>query len=197
MKPAPPPSILQRHATYLECVGDWISRHKVVTAAVVAFVGTGSIMVYHSRASYRRRRRAKRAGNGARKEVVVLAGPSGSLVTKSLMLDLERRGFVVYCVVQSREEEKQLQALLAANAEIRPLYLAHDVSIDRHSTIHIMKLIDQTANGSSPSDNSFPKPYTYASACISRCISSRAGIRRAYISSRSQLSVRTYRGTHV
>ena len=123
-KPAPPPpSVLRAHAGYLESIGDWISRHRAVTAAVVAFLGTGSFMVYHSRLNHRRKRRAKRAGNGARKEIVVLAGPPGSMVTKSLMLDLERRGFIVYCVVHTEEEERIVQGESETKTDIRPFHL--------------------------------------------------------------------------
>jgi len=77
-----------------------------LTAAIVTFVGTGGALVYWQRLGYRnRKRRAKRAVNGARKEVVVLAGPPASPATRSLMLDLERRGFIVYVLVGSVEEE--------------------------------------------------------------------------------------------
>jgi hypothetical protein len=120
---------------YFERAGDWISRNKAIVAAVVAFVGAGGAMggymIYQNRQSHRRKRRAKRASNGARREVVVLAGPPGSMITKSLMLDLERRGFIVYCVVHTAEEEKMIQTEAELKADIRPFHLnLGDVSLN-------------------------------------------------------------------
>jgi hypothetical protein len=129
-KPSPPPSppsILHGQSSYLERVGEWVWRNKAISAAIVAFIGVGAggagFMIYQNRVNHRRKRRAKRAANGARREVVVLAGPPGSLVTKSLMLDLERRGFIVYCVVHTTEEEKMIQVEAASKADIRPFHL--------------------------------------------------------------------------
>lgn len=93
---------------------------------MIAFVGTGGYLVYQSKASHRRKRRARRAGNGARREVVVLAGPPGSLLTKSLMGDLERRGFIVYCVVNSDEEERLVRVEASSKLDIRPFHLNLD-----------------------------------------------------------------------
>ena len=74
----------------------------------MAFFGTGAVLVYYQRNARRRSRRAKRAGNGARKEVVVVAGPAAGAVTRSVAMDLERRGFVVYVVVHTVEEEAEV-----------------------------------------------------------------------------------------
>jgi hypothetical protein len=137
VRPTPAPSALQAPTGYFESLGDWIARHKAITAALVAFVGVGGamggFMIYQNRYNHRRKRRAKRAGNGARREVVVLAGPPGSLVTKSLMLDLERRGFIVYCVVHTAEEEKMIQSEAELKADIRPFHLnLSDVNWNAH-----------------------------------------------------------------
>lgn len=51
---------------------DWISRHPAIFAAIVAFAGTTAVMIFGMKVRYgkRRKRRAKRAANGARTEVV-------------------------------------------------------------------------------------------------------------------------------
>jgi NAD(P)-dependent dehydrogenase (short-subunit alcohol dehydrogenase family) len=118
--PPPPPPTLPATSGYWNRLSDWISRHKAITAAVIAFVGTGGALVYYQRNVQTRRRRAKRAPNGARKEVVVIAGPAGSPVTKSLMLDLEKRGFIVYVIAHSLEEEDIIKAEGVGRTDIRP-----------------------------------------------------------------------------
>jgi hypothetical protein len=62
------------------------------------------------------------------KMMLVIAGPPSSPITKSISLDLERRGFIVYVVVNSVEEEQIVQG--EARVDIRPLHLdIVDVSI--------------------------------------------------------------------
>jgi hypothetical protein len=51
----------------------------------------------------------------------VIAGSPTSPITKSISLDLERRGFIVYVVVNSVEEEHTVQS--EARVDIRPLNL--------------------------------------------------------------------------
>ena len=126
MKPIPkPPSrmpkALRPPAGYFEASHHWISEHRAVTAAVVAFIGTGAFIVWRRRRSDRAKRRAKRANNGARTEVVVLVGSPHSPLTRSLSLDLERRGFIVYIPVSSVSEEQTIQR--EARADIKALSL--------------------------------------------------------------------------
>jgi hypothetical protein len=99
----------------------WIGRHRALTAALVAFFGTGAVMLYQQKRAYRLKRRAKRANNGARTEVVVIVGTPESPVVKTLSQDLERRGFVVYIVVGSAQEEEKVQT--NGRVDIRPLYM--------------------------------------------------------------------------
>lgn len=113
--PAPVPESLVERAT------GWISRHKAVTVAILAFFGTGAFLVYTNRRVQGKKRRAKRASNGARTEVVVIAGPPNSPIAKSLMLDFERRGFVVYCVVNTQEDEQLVQS--EPRTDLRPFHL--------------------------------------------------------------------------
>jgi NAD(P)-dependent dehydrogenase (short-subunit alcohol dehydrogenase family) len=104
---------------YLHRVQDWVARNRALTAGLVAFFGTGGLMLWRERRSYSRKRRARRASNGARKEVVVICGPANSPITRSLSSDLERRGFIVYIVCSSMDEEQQV--LSEARADVRPL----------------------------------------------------------------------------
>ena len=126
MKPqAPPPSrsmpIIKAPMGYYEITKGWISENRAVSTAVVAFIGTGVFIVWRRRRSDRAKRRAKRAKSGARTEVVVLAGSPHSPLTKSLSLDLERRGFIVYIPVGSLSEEQVIQSI--SRADIKSLSL--------------------------------------------------------------------------
>ena len=125
VKPLPPPPSVQRApkvpAGYLEASRGWISEHRAVTAAVVAFFGTGAFIIWRRRRSDRAKRRAQRAKNGARTQVVVLAGSPHSPLTRSLSLELERRGFIIYIPVGSLSEEQLVQS--ESRSDIRPLNL--------------------------------------------------------------------------
>lgn len=81
-------------------------------------------MTYHvikRKSNYRKKRRAKRASNGARLEVVVVAGSPSEAVTRSVALDLERRGFIVYVVCNTIEEEVLVQN--ESRPDIKPLMI--------------------------------------------------------------------------
>lgn len=123
-KPNPPPPSPPQQALpvgYLKVAQGWVSEHRAVTAAVVAFIGTGVFIVWRQRRADRIKRRAKRAKNGSRTEVVVLAGSPHSPLTKSLSLELERRGFIVYIPVNSLSEEHVVQS--EGRPDIRSLHL--------------------------------------------------------------------------
>lgn len=121
-RPPPPPPPPHRVTTaYMERLQDWVSQNRALTAALVAFFGTGSYMLWRQNRSHNRKRRARRASNGARREVMVIAGPPNSPITRSLSLDLERRGFIVYIVCSSMDEEQQV--LSESRADVRPLHL--------------------------------------------------------------------------
>ncbi len=78
--------------------------NKILTTVIIIAAGG---LTYHiiKRKSNRKKRRAKRAPNGARVEVVVVAGSPSEPITRSISLDLERRGFIVYIVCNNIEEE--------------------------------------------------------------------------------------------
>lgn len=118
---SPPSQAVARPVGYFEASSDWISRHRAITAAVVCFLGTGAFLIWRRKRENRVKRRAKRARNGQRTEVIVLAGPPSAPLTRSLSLDLERRGFVVYIPVNSLWEERLIQG--ESKADIHPLHL--------------------------------------------------------------------------
>ncbi|KAL8912330.1 MAG: hypothetical protein Q9171_002617 [Xanthocarpia ochracea] len=121
-KPSPPPPpTIATPLGYFEALRDWVSRHRAITAAVVCFLGTGAFLIWRRRRLNRVKRRAKRGKNGQRTDVVVLAGPPSAPLTRSLSLDLERRGFIVYIPVNSLWEERLIQA--ESKADIHPLHL--------------------------------------------------------------------------
>ena len=112
--PPPPPG-------FFEQIQNWVSRNRAITAAIVAFIGTGTFIIWRRRRQYKQKRRAKRAFNGARTEVVILAGSPHSPLTRSISLDLERRGFIVYIPASTLSEEQLIKSEL--RAEIHPLHL--------------------------------------------------------------------------
>ncbi|KAH7076712.1 hypothetical protein BKA63DRAFT_602467 [Paraphoma chrysanthemicola] len=118
--PTPPPHSMT-DPYYIQHIQDWISRNRALTAAIVAFAGTGGLLLWRERRRYNRKRRARRASNGARQEVVVIAGPPNSPITRSLSLDFERRGFIVYIVCSNMDEEQQV--IGESRADVRPLHL--------------------------------------------------------------------------
>ena len=116
-----PAKVIHPPVGYFEACRLWISEHRAVTAAAVAFVGTGAFLVWRRKRFDRAKRRAKRAKNGARIEVVVLAGSPHSPLTRSLSHDLERRGFIIYIPVSSVSEEQIIQR--ESRPDIKPLSL--------------------------------------------------------------------------
>ena len=121
VRPAPPPKppVAVIATSRLEQVQDWIARHKILTGVIVFACGTVIYKGYKRSRYLRKTRRAKKARNGGRTEVVVIAGSAALPLTKSLALDMERRGFIVYVVCNAVEDESTVSAL--ARPDIRPL----------------------------------------------------------------------------
>ncbi len=115
-KRLPPPTTYQ-------AVERWISSHRALSAAAVAFVVTGSVgaFVYVQSRQNKRKRRARRAASGARTDVVVVAGAVADPMTSALYLDLERRGFVVYAVASTSDDERYIRS--QSRVDLLPLHL--------------------------------------------------------------------------
>ncbi|ATY64895.1 hypothetical protein A9K55_005254 [Cordyceps militaris] len=121
LRPAPPvqvPVAAVCLSTW-ERAQDWVSRHRILTGVVVVVCGAVVVKGYRTSRSMRKTRRAKRARNGGRTEVVVVAGSPALPLTKSLSLDMERRGFIVYVVCDAPEDEKTVHSY--ARQDISPL----------------------------------------------------------------------------
>ncbi|KAG6060734.1 hypothetical protein E4U32_003315 [Claviceps aff. humidiphila group G2b] len=122
VKPSPPaPPAVAMVTSRLERAQEWVDRHRILTGIMVVTCGAVMFKGYQTSRSLRKKRRAKRARNGGRTEVVVIAGSPTLPLTKSLSLDMERRGFIVYIVCNAPEEQDLVHAL--SRADIRPLNL--------------------------------------------------------------------------
>lgn len=123
-KPLQPPVRRLPPPTTYQQIERWVSKHKALTAAMVAFAVTGSVgtFVYiKSQKVMNRKRRAKKSASGARTDVVVVAGAVANPLTSALYLDLERRGFVVYVVANTAEDERFLRS--QSRSDLIPLNL--------------------------------------------------------------------------
>ncbi|KAH7269550.1 uncharacterized protein BKA55DRAFT_588230 [Fusarium redolens] len=102
-----------------ERLQNWIAEHKILTGMIVLTCGTVVYKGYYESRSMRKTRRARRARNGGRTDVVVIAGSPSLPLTRSLSLDMERRGFIVFIVCNAAEDESMVQAM--KRPDIRPL----------------------------------------------------------------------------
>ncbi|KAK4191826.1 hypothetical protein QBC35DRAFT_486053 [Podospora australis] len=117
-QPPPPPPVLTVPLSALERVQSWISRHKILTGMLIVATGTVAYRTYRASESLRKTRRAKRARTGGRVEVVIIAGSPALPITRSLALDLERKGFIVFIVCNNHDDEDFVKGL--ARPDIRP-----------------------------------------------------------------------------
>ncbi|KAI2622433.1 DUF1776-domain-containing protein [Hypoxylon sp. NC1633] len=117
--PARPPPVQIVPMTTYERLHDWVARHKLLTGVIVLTVGYVTYKTVRQTKLMRKSRRAKRARNGSRLEVVVVAGSPTLPLTKSLSLDMERKGFIVYIVCNTIEDEVTVQGL--SRPDIRSL----------------------------------------------------------------------------
>ena len=121
---------------------NWISNHKFLSTVIAASVAGGTFYYLYkvnmgemsgpSFIRLRRRRQARKATNGGRVEVVVIAGSPAEPLTRTIATDLSRRGFIIYWTTSSDEEENIV--LQEGSDDIRPLPIkAHDISSVRRS----------------------------------------------------------------
>ncbi|KAJ5644060.1 uncharacterized protein N7484_006567 [Penicillium longicatenatum] len=115
-------------------VQDWMIRNRAWTAAVLAFLGTGCVLLYGNRKLNAKRRKARKAGNGARKEIVVVAGSPHEPMTRAIATDLERRGYIVYVTVSSADEEHIVQS--ENRTDIKALWLDLTTTPSNPSDLH-------------------------------------------------------------
>jgi NAD(P)-dependent dehydrogenase (short-subunit alcohol dehydrogenase family) len=155
--PPPPRGIWQKTVAFM-------SRRRTTIAVVVAFTGMTVYLVHRRRKAHTRKRRAKKQSNGAKKEIVVLACSTlHDALTRSLALDLERRGYVVYVTVSSTDEDSLVQQ--EAKPDLRPLWIdltstVPNPAVDVHPNLEpIRELLSRSSPGSSsPSTSIRGKP---------------------------------------
>lgn len=119
--PPPPPSFLAPpNASLSTKFFNWAWDHRwAVTVVAAGISGTVTYNVLYIKHKSSKKRRARRASNNARKEVVVVAGSPHDPITKSVALDLERRGFIVFVVVNSMDDEQVVLGM--GGRDMRPL----------------------------------------------------------------------------
>ena len=108
-----------------------------------AAIGTGyaGYKVYRNSMLRGKTRRAKRAETGGRCDVVIIAGSPTLPLTRCLSLDLERKGFIVFMVCNTPEEEMMVQNL--SRPDIRPLSVdVKDVSVCLSTRSHSSEITD-------------------------------------------------------
>lgn len=119
--PPPPPPVRIIALSRIQTLQIWCGEHQALTAAAVAFFGTGTAYLWFQRTSERRRRRAKRTSMGGRTQIVVVTGGMSSPLTTDIVLGLERRGFIVYFVINEAADERHVKSL--SKVDIIPLLL--------------------------------------------------------------------------
>ncbi|KAG4028571.1 hypothetical protein MFRU_020g00140 [Monilinia fructicola] len=120
-RPRPPPPARIPSAPVYTRIEQWVSKNKLLTGAIIIVLGGVTYYVTKRKSNYRKKRRAKRAATGARQEVVVIAGSPSEPITRSISLDLERKGFIVYIVCNTIEDEVLVQN--EARQDIKPLMI--------------------------------------------------------------------------
>jgi hypothetical protein len=72
-RPSPPRKISPPPlppANYYTRAQEWVLKHKAAATIIITFIGISGVYLYKRKRAYFKKRRAKRASNGARKEVV-------------------------------------------------------------------------------------------------------------------------------
>ncbi|EEQ32932.1 hypothetical protein McanMca71_003661 [Microsporum canis] len=157
IRPPPPnpkffsDAFLPPRSTFEKCQ-DWIAAHRVLAVSALAFVGTGSVLLYGQRKFHVKRRRARRAGTGARKEIVVISGSPHEPMARSIACDLERRGYIVFITTTSTEEQQIIES--EGRDDIRSLWfdLSHTPATpsDIHPSLYVIQSMITNAQAPSP-----------------------------------------------
>lgn len=121
VKPLPPPKpeVIVVPLSSIEKLQNWFSRNKYLIGAVVVITSAVAYKGYKQNKYVRKVRRAKRSKNGGRSEVIVIAGSPRLPLTKTLALDMERRGFIVFIVCNATEDEAAVKSF--SRPDIMPL----------------------------------------------------------------------------
>ncbi|KAK3341250.1 hypothetical protein B0T25DRAFT_557815 [Lasiosphaeria hispida] len=124
LRPQPPPPvpvILTVPTSLIERTQNWFSRNKILTGVVVGATGAIIYRMYRNNVHFHKPRRARRSRSGGRVEVVVVAGSPALPLTRSLSIDLERKGFAVYVVSTGAMDDSLIRGM--ARPDIQPLFI--------------------------------------------------------------------------
>ncbi|KAM0459844.1 hypothetical protein ACHAPV_000094 [Trichoderma viride] len=121
VKPFPPPKpeVIVVPLSSIEKLQNWFSRNKYLIGTAVVITSVVAYKGYQQNKYVRKVRRAKRSKNGGRSEVIVIAGSPRLPLTKTLALDMERRGFIVFIVCNATEDEAAVKSF--SRPDIMPL----------------------------------------------------------------------------
>ncbi|KAK1254581.1 hypothetical protein MKX08_008576 [Trichoderma sp. CBMAI-0020] len=121
VKPLPPPKpeVIVVPLSSMEKLQNWFSRNKYLIGTAVVITSVVAYKGYQQNKYVRKVRRAKRSKNGGRSEVIVIAGSPRLPLTKTLALDMERRGFIVFIVCNATEDEAAVKSF--SRPDIMPL----------------------------------------------------------------------------
>lgn len=169
-RPSPSTALALPTSLY-DAAQDWISRHKILTGFIVLTTGVVVYRGIRKSALCRKTRRARRARNGARLDVVVIAGSPNLPVTRSLALDLERRGFIVYIVCNTVDDEVVVQNL--SRTDIRPLGIditdVSQVPLGPGWACTCVLVLDAVANLKKSKNHSLPARASLSNGSPSTC----------------------------
>lgn len=124
-------------------IHDWVLRNKLLASLIAAAsVGGVTYYLYRLNTGYirgpqilkfcKKKRLARKAANGGRTEVVIIAGSPSEPLTRTIATDLARRGYIIYWTTSSKEEENIV--LREGSDDIRPFPItSNDVSSVRIS----------------------------------------------------------------
>lgn len=134
--PPPPPSLWQRTV-------DWVTDHKWIVGLTLLGVTSGGAYYIYVHPRTEPKRRARKLPNGARKEVVIIAGSPAEPLTKILATDLDKRGFIVYWTTTSPEEEAIVTR--EGSSYVRPLSIkVNDVNSIRDCAERMDKVLNSS-----------------------------------------------------
>jgi hypothetical protein len=112
-------SVLTKRHSITERLINKISRHQCKSLGILALgIGTSSYVYYkriylpsqQALKQPRKKRRAPKLANGARREVVLIIGSPTEPLTRLIALDFEKRGFIVYLTILDSKDFKYVES---------------------------------------------------------------------------------------
>ncbi|EER35945.1 conserved hypothetical protein [Candida tropicalis MYA-3404] len=111
----PPPPGFRHHSVHLwNNIIHSISHNKLKYASVFT-VGLGITIYYLTRSSKMAKRRVPKLANGARRDVVLIIGSPTEPLTRSIAVDFEKRGFIVYMTLLDMNDVKYVESNKISN----------------------------------------------------------------------------------